>query len=203
MELYTTTFGDIYRQHVYNWETGNKDLVPEAWATSFEHCANEDLLIIQNIALGINGHINRDLAHAIVIVGVTPDMCTKHQDSTNVNEVLLTIYNLLETPLAGLYASVIDVTHIKGLVDYAVSGIVNVTREGAWIDAVLLSEAPFEFIDDAIEDVIDATSVGFAETIIYSPELILGSEIFSELKAVEGPNPVTTYCKLVPFWGCT
>jgi hypothetical protein len=65
MELYTMTFADIYRQHVYDWDFGDQSDVPEAWALSFEHATAKDLLILQNIVLGINGHINKDLSNAL------------------------------------------------------------------------------------------------------------------------------------------
>lgn len=74
MERYTTAFADIYRlandvfhlfqrEAVYNDTIGNP--IPEAWKLAFRHAEKKDLLILQNVALGINAHINGDLPFAL------------------------------------------------------------------------------------------------------------------------------------------
>jgi len=198
MEIYTMGFADIYRQHIFNWETGNQAAVPYAWAISYQHAAAKDLLIIQNIGLGINAHINRDLANAIVVAGITTNQISKHQDSTNVNNVILAVYNELETPLSNLYGPVLDVSSLHTLVDVTIQNIITAGREGAWINAEQLTFIPGNPI---IEWNMEQGAGSIADTLITGPLLLVGPSLYAQLKVIEGPNPVTTYCSLVP-WGC-
>jgi hypothetical protein len=65
MEYYTYHFADLYRKAVVDWDSGNSGNVPDCWKSSFEHSTEDDILIGQHLVLGINAHINRDLAHAL------------------------------------------------------------------------------------------------------------------------------------------
>lgn len=137
------TFADIYRQHLYDWDFGDKSQVPESWVLAFEHAAAGDILIIQDIILGINGHINKDLSNAIYQVfkfntkgslifrqvGISTNETLKHADSTHINDVILVVYQQLKSSLINLYAPVVNATWLTGAIDKVVAWTVEATRE--------------------------------------------------------------------------
>jgi len=203
METYTYHFADLYREAVYNWEFGNKEDVPGAWVLAFEHAKNEDLLILQNIMLGINAHINRDLAYALHEVGsYTGNVTSKHQDSTHVNNVILVVYNLIEIPLLDLYtpAFPVNLTDYNFLIDAGIGDLVSLTRDTAFWNSLLFSTIWND--EDMMKELstsIENSSVLYADIAIHGLD-ILGS-IYLDMFELEGPNPLQTYCNLVP-WGC-
>eukprot|EP01114_Cavostelium_apophysatum_P002329 TRINITY_DN1206_c0_g1_i1.p1 TRINITY_DN1206_c0_g1~~TRINITY_DN1206_c0_g1_i1.p1 ORF type:complete len:292 (-),score=55.64 TRINITY_DN1206_c0_g1_i1:57-932(-) len=202
-EAYSTIFADIYRSAVYNWEIGNLDNVPEAWDIAFTHAEKGDLLILQNIALGINAHINHDLAYAVNLSGIAVDTHEKWEDHTTVNDVILVVYNLLELPLLGVYAPAFpfEVKDFNFLITGSISAVVNTTRELAWSNAVCMqANAGDEFVLDALDETISGLSVVDAEVIIHGLDLL--GPICYDMQELEGPNPLSTYCNVVP-WGCT
>jgi hypothetical protein len=69
----TVTFGNIYRQAFFDFETGHPERLAEAWWVAFEASESRDTTVSQLALLGVHAHINHDLPFAIAAV-------TPHQD---------------------------------------------------------------------------------------------------------------------------
>jgi len=83
VERYLVTFANLYRQALQQRETNNS-LLPACWKYAFDTAQAGTALVIQDLVLGINAHVNHDLALALQSVGIDPKpRC--HEDHDRVN----------------------------------------------------------------------------------------------------------------------
>lgn len=140
---YLVTFANFYRRALHDFETGNVDSLPDAWRLFFRAASADDALVIQCAVLGINAHVNYDLALALRAVGIRRDRATKYEDHRRINEILWrlvdeTLVRLAETYAPGL-ATFVDVAGPLGERVWFLA--LAVGREGAWWIAVTLTES--------------------------------------------------------------
>src|SRR5258707_424733 len=69
VSFYAVGFADLYRQALIESDQGQP---PKAWTIAFSAAANHSALVFQDLLLGINAHINRDLPFALQTVGIEP-----------------------------------------------------------------------------------------------------------------------------------
>lgn len=82
-------FGRYYLDPFRAWETGRDERVPEAWRIAFEAGEAESVSVVGNMMLGINAHVNRDLAFVLAALGDTSsDGTSRKEDHDRVNDVL-------------------------------------------------------------------------------------------------------------------
>ncbi|MDS0280540.1 DUF5995 family protein [Haloarcula onubensis] len=111
---YLVAFADRYRVAVRAFEAGDADALAEPWSLAFEAAERGDSLVLQDAMLGVNAHINYDLALALDDVGVGTDRAAKYAD----------------------HCAIIDV--IAGLVDEAQDGLADRDADGlATLDSAL------------------------------------------------------------------
>jgi hypothetical protein len=67
VERLLSRFAEYYFEAVETFESGIGDLAP-AWNVAFESCSRDDMNVLQHLFLGINAHINHDLAFAVADV---------------------------------------------------------------------------------------------------------------------------------------
>jgi len=190
---YDYLFAELYRLATYNWEIGNTEMVHPAWRVHFKHAEKSDLLIVQNLLLGVNAHILSDLCFALKMMNISSDQDSKHNDSTNVNVPIMEVYNAVLPPLLKLYAPVINLTRFEDEIGWGVYKLVATERERAWNLALNLLGDESLLLDNYIQ----VTALAAAEVYVKLPEWAFG--YFSELKKLEGPNPVETFCNIFPF----
>lgn len=84
MDAFATTFASYFlRAH----EAVNGR--PRCWQACWDVAGDADLLIVQHLLLGINAHVNHDLAQAVVeVVGPGGDLARARPDFDAVNDVL-------------------------------------------------------------------------------------------------------------------
>ena len=135
--------------------------VPQAWRVAFGAARDRRVSGSGNLMLGINAHINRDLAFAMAAAGlVGPDGTSKKANFDTVNEVL----NLATLPLTAELAARFDPSMADSGSPYHVDSVATGNlmfgwREQAWRNAELLSRAPAGVVRDAIGEQIEANSV--------------------------------------------
>lgn len=137
---YAICFANLYRTALLAYERGNWDALPKAWRISFDTSRNNGALVIQNLVLGINAHINHDLALALIEVGIDPDRPTRYADHCKVNEVLRAATDPLQDRIGQLYAPILnllDQTYERLDEDIACFSVEK-AREAAWVAAVAL-----------------------------------------------------------------
>src|SRR6266498_1904903 len=85
---YALCFANLYRKALFAYEMGDTAATPKAWRIAFDTAKRGEALAIQDLVLGINAHINHDLALALNEVSIDPDRATRYADHTKVNDVV-------------------------------------------------------------------------------------------------------------------
>jgi len=200
MEYYMTSFADMYRQAMFTWEFGDRENLPWAWSIYMENL--NDSLIIQSISMGINAHINSDLAFALS--KVAPNATEQqHEDSTKVNDVLSTVASDLVSMITNLYSPAFDlllnITELDPYLDPIVDFSIAEFREIAWERGQILANPHCHYhCQEGLRETIQITSAGLQELILE----IIPSPLYDILSACEGSDPLRTFCKFDPWSHC-
>jgi len=137
-------FASYYLSAYENWTKGKRHLVPEAWLIPFDAAAEKQVSGTGNLLMGVNAHVNRDLAFVMAAVGlVRPDGSSVKDDFTKVDELL----NAMVAPLLAEEAARFDPGISGGSsplgAEYTLnSELIASWREQAWRNAEALVSAP-------------------------------------------------------------
>ncbi len=196
MQQYQTVFANYYRQALYDYEVGSHSQVPESWELAFDAAASGETLIIQDVLLGMNAHINRDLPYAVEDVGISPNTLTKYQDHTLVNETLGEVAGEVLTTMTAIYgANYEQISAALGPADELLLATGFATaRQNAWDNAVALTNS--EWWNRWLVEWWVESSANGAATVTLS--LNLSPTLMATLRALEGSNPGSTFCQHFP-----
>jgi hypothetical protein len=101
---YLVTFANFYRRALLDYESGTVESLPRAWRLFFRATGTDESLVIQCAALGINAHVNYDLALALHAVGIERDRRSKYRDHRQINAILWRLVDETLDRLAERYA---------------------------------------------------------------------------------------------------
>jgi len=140
---YAVAFADLYRVALAAYEAGDVDRVPKAWRLTFDAARVGDALVLQDMFLGVNAHVNADLPMALTTVSIGPDREARYRDHSAVNAVLGAVTERATARIAALYAPGLPaLDDCAGLIDETLSAFsLEVARESAWEAAVSLANA--------------------------------------------------------------
>jgi Family of unknown function (DUF5995) len=140
---YAVAFANFYRQALEDFEAGSLSKVPMSWRISFETARDGRGLVLQDVLLGVNAHVNNDLPYALREVSIDPDRHARYRDHSAVNAVLGAVTERAILRLASLYApGLAGMDECAGEVDeIATAFSLEVARESAWESAVALANA--------------------------------------------------------------
>ncbi|AZH24038.1 DUF5995 family protein [Haloplanus aerogenes] len=164
MRRYTVAFADYYRRAFLDFERGNLDVVPDSWIVAFGTAVEGSALVAQDAFLGINAHINYDLALTLRDVGIDPDRRRKRADHREINVVLTDLIDAQQMALADLYApGLADVDATLGRFDEALS-LFSMTegRAQAWRIATVLTDVRWSLARRYARWLLRATATGGA-----------------------------------------
>jgi hypothetical protein len=184
MRRYTVAFADYYREAFLAFERGRLGRVPAPWRIAFDTAVRGEALVVQDAFLGINAHINYDLALTLLDVGIDPDRAAKREDHRAVNGVLRRLIDAQQDALSDLYApGVADVDETLGRLDevFALLGMTE-GREQAWRVAVVVTDADLPPVRTYARWVLRATATGGAAFVL-SPTVDAGA--MAKLRRVE------------------
>lgn len=131
---YLVAFANHYREAVLAHETGHMKHLPAAWRVAFRVADRGDASALRTAALGVNAHVNHDLALALDEVGVDADRHARRADHRAVTEII-----------AGLADGVRDALLARDGGDAPepepdqVAAAIGGCRERAWRTAVALN----------------------------------------------------------------
>lgn len=182
---YLTTFADHYRRALLAFETHASPDLPPPWRLGFETAVAGSNLIVQDAFLGINAHVNYDLAYTLHEVGIDHHRREKYEDHCAVNDVLRSRVEDIQQTLATVYAPGLatlpgPIDDLGGTFSYF---SLEQAREIAWTDAVALTDARWGIRDRLARWFIRTASMGAAD-FIRSPNL--DPELLAQLRALEG-----------------
>jgi Tfp pilus assembly PilM family ATPase len=78
---------------------------PRAWRLCFDAAISGRSLVLQDMLLGVNAHVNNDLPLALDRVSIDPDRDARRRDHEAVNAVLASVTERATERLAALYAA--------------------------------------------------------------------------------------------------
>lgn len=183
---YMTMFAELYREAFVGYADGNADAIPGSWRIAFDAARDGRALNVQHVSLGVNAHVNRDLAHTLYVVGIGErgDLREKRQrDHFKVNDILrenvdATLASLAETYAPGLGEAPSAVMRILSETYFRA---VVAGRFKAWVDAVALTDS-FPFLRPAVDDQIELTSKLIGKAILVPA---MNEDILEKLRALE------------------
>jgi len=136
---YLVTFANHYRRAVAAYERGDHARVPDAWQVAFDAATDPDVLDIQHAVLGINAHINYDLAIALDAVGLDPDRRVKYRDHRAVTDILRHLVDETQRELAATAPGLGTLDRRLGDLDERATVFTLAhCRDSAWRNAVAM-----------------------------------------------------------------
>ena len=101
---YVVAFAELYRKALYHYERREYFIVPKSWMISFDVSKNNRGLVIQDLLLGINAHINHDLPLSLLEVSIDPQRQKKLEDHRAVNYVIKDIIDHIQERISDFYS---------------------------------------------------------------------------------------------------
>jgi hypothetical protein len=153
---YAVAFANLYREAFEAYDAGDHGRVPKAWRICFDAAASGHSLVLQDVLLGVNAHVNHDLAYALSGVSIDPDRASRYRDHAAVNRVLGSVTERATAQLARLYAPGLSaMDDCAGDLDEMLSLFsLEVARESAWESALGLANARGEIERDIVMTLI-------------------------------------------------
>src|SRR5947207_6245236 len=139
--LFATYYFDAWD----SYRAGDPSPDPPAWQLALNAAANESVMGMGNLLLGMSAHVNRDLPFVLADIGlVKPDGSSRKPDHDKVNQFLNRVIDPLLREAAQRFDPTILMTHVNGqTMDYTATMQMLVGwREGAWRNAEALVNAP-------------------------------------------------------------
>lgn len=140
---YAVAFANLYREALEAYDAGRMPDVPKAWRLCFDAARSGTGLVLQDVLLGVNAHVNNDLPLALERVRIDPDRASRRRDHDAVNAVLAAVTDRATRRLAALYApGLTAMDDCAGEIDELLSAFsLEVARDSAWDAAVSLANA--------------------------------------------------------------
>ena len=100
---YIVRCANLYCKFLADFEYDNLEAVPKSWKISFTTSKGSAGLLMQDLLLGLNAHMNHDLALALDGVTIDQHRAVRYQDYTLLNEAWSAATILLKERLEALY----------------------------------------------------------------------------------------------------
>ncbi len=158
-----TEFSNFYFRTVANSLAGRP--VPEAWQIAFDAAASDGVNGGQDMLLGINAHVQRDMAYVVAELGLwTPSGASRKPDHDRVNEVLNRAYEAIVRENARRYDPILFTTNASWdpLDNLAGLEAVKGWREGVWRNAERLETARTPAQRALVEQTIETNAATWA-----------------------------------------
>lgn len=168
---YLICFANLYRKAFLNYEIDNIAGVPKSWRQAFDLAKNKKGFVIQHLLLGINAHINHDLALALHEVKIDPNRGNKYKDHTDINIILEKATDGLKQSVAEKYAPILKrLDQGFGTVDDQITNFsIPKAREHAWSMAIALASSQTDFEKMILQKSLDEQAAVLARLILASP----------------------------------
>lgn len=137
MEKMDVFFANLYIQAYHDFQA-NKS-IPKSWAFAF-NVQSEKLSLIQHVLLGMNAHINLDLAVAAANTVQGKEIIYLKKDFMTINEILAELTNAMQKNL-GKVSFMLKILDIFGFRsdEKIINFSIKKARDFAWINALELA----------------------------------------------------------------
>jgi hypothetical protein len=161
-----TVFANFYFRAFRADERGEP--VPPAWQVAFDNARSGDDNAGQDMLLGINAHVQRDMPFVVATVGLrTSKGETRKPDHDVVNNILSDAYEPIVAAIGARYDSLVQISNASWdpVDDIAGLEMVKGWREGVWRNAERLVEARTESERQQVIDSIETNAATWAHLI--------------------------------------
>jgi hypothetical protein len=161
-----TVFANFYFRVIKANERGKQ--IPAAWKIAFDTARTGDANAGQDMLLGINAHVQRDMPFVLATVGIrTKKGETRKPDHDVVNGILSDAYEPIVSAIGSRYDPVVSITNASWdpLDDVAGLEMVKGWREGVWRNAERLVSAKTDAERRQVEASIETNAATWARMI--------------------------------------
>ncbi|GAC1436191.1 MAG: hypothetical protein NVSMB51_07050 [Solirubrobacteraceae bacterium] len=174
LESEDALFADYYFRTVAAYDAGKP--VPAAWRIAFDNAAAGDATATQDMLLGINAHVQRDMPYVLATLGLhTPGGLSRKQDHDRFNEVLNHAYGAVVRTIAQRYDRFTAISN-PGTVADNLAGLelVKAWRENVWRNAERLLNATSPLARGLVEASIE-NNAALTARMIAAPQVLLAN----------------------------
>lgn len=165
-----TTFANRYLAALHACQApGDPGAAPRCWQLAFEAAQGPGPVIVQHLVLGVNAHINLDLAVAAARTCPGPSIAGLKDDFDRINGILASVMGGLQRKVERFSPVLAGLDAVLGRLDDQIIGFsLDKARSEAWAAAVLLAGQPPE-AQAATERMLDRYAAGLARAVLAPP----------------------------------
>jgi hypothetical protein len=150
MERFVAMFAGRYLTALRLWQAGEEP--GRSWRNAFRTAERTDRLILQHVLLGMNAHINLDLAVVAAAISPGPSIVELRDDFGRINDVL----HRMMVPVQDCIGRFSPLLHVLGTIggeadDEVLNFSIRVARADAWQQAVTLAQLDAERLAMAVD----------------------------------------------------
>jgi len=151
----------------------HRGFVPKSWRTAFDAARGDQTNAGQDIFLGMNAHIQRDLPFALAEVGLRMrDSSSRKPDHDQVNAILVSVMEHIKQELQRRYDPIlqwVSPSQPFPATDQGALEVLKSWREGAWRNAERLVNARSAADRRAVAESIEDNAQLWAQSIVAGP----------------------------------
>lgn len=150
MDRFDTVFGNRYFEAYDAWRGDRGG--PRCWRTAFGVLGDSDAIVVQHLILGVNAHINLDLAVAAARTAPGAAIHGLRNDFLLINDILAEVVLAVQAALGTIspYLGLLD--QFGGRTDERILDFsIRRSREEAWRNAVVLANQADPETEDALD----------------------------------------------------
>lgn len=138
MELLDVCFAERYTTA---WDSySKKQPCTQSWQFTFDSTKNPDLIVLQCLLLGINTHINLDLAIAAATIAPGDSIYKLEKDFNRINDIIGSLMDDIQECLTRIWQPMRLLVPLANGKQYAALNFsIDKARTAAWSNAVLLA----------------------------------------------------------------
>lgn len=173
MELLDVTFANRYIQAWHAYVAGKP--CSSAWCTAFDACGNDKLIVLQQLLLGINTHINLDLAIAAAEACPGDKIYDLQNDFEKINDIISNLTQEVQETLCKIWFPLRMLASISnGRHEPVLNFSISAARKASWANAIALAvtkgdgrEAYILGVDKAVVEIGERViNPGFAASLV-------------------------------------
>lgn len=192
-------FAKYYFDAYNGWKSGNRASVPQSWLIALDAAKNKRVTGSGDLLLGMNAHINRDLAFVLAATGlIRPDGSSSKADYDAVEEWLYDATAPLMAEFAARFDPTMDdASDPLGAGNWVLFQMISAWRETAWRNAEALVSAPTPaaraLVAAGIETAANAAAQSLLLTMSYLPPFTTTTSRDAFCAAHKGDAPPMAY----------
>ncbi|MCB0558919.1 MAG: hypothetical protein H6573_31005 [Lewinellaceae bacterium] len=158
MEKLDVLFANRYLQAWSQYRQGQAPT--QSWRLAFDACENDSPIVLQHLILGVNAHINLDLAIAAALTAPGDEITGLQNDFEKINDIIAALTDDMQAKLERIWWPMRFIRRVmknkdKAVIEFSIAK----ARQAAWANASALAQLQGALADAYIEQMDGAVSV--------------------------------------------